>query len=407
MKALVYVQHLLGIGHVRRTAAVVRSLAQAGVEVTVAQGGRPVPDADFGAARVVQLPPARVADASFRPILDESGRPVDDAWRARRAAALLGLEQRLRPDVLVVESFPFGRGAFRFELLPLIEAAAGRSPPARIVSSVRDILVAKDPARLAAMAELAARWFDLILVHGDPRFLPFDATFPHAGRLSGRLRYTGYVAGPRPPDARGSDGADEILVSAGGGAVGGPLLHAALEAARAGAGGGRKWRLLAGAEMPEATRAALVAAAPAHVVVERARPDFPDLLSRCAVSVSQAGYNTVMDLMAARCRSVLVPFSEGGETEQEVRARLLARRGLATLVEEARLDPATLAAAVDRALEAPPPPGSGFRMNGAAVAARLIVSLVRRQPMPASRSGAPHPGTGKEIAENARLAGSG
>ncbi|HET8725955.1 MAG TPA: glycosyl transferase, partial [Alphaproteobacteria bacterium] len=197
MKILFHVQHLLGIGHVRRTALIARALGEAGAEVTVVQGGFPVAGTDFGRARVVQLPPARAADASFRPILDETGRPIDDAWRDRRRAMLLALHDEIRPDALILETFPFGRRAFRFELVPLLESAAVRDPRPLIASSVRDILVAKDAAKQREMAEWAERWFDLVLVHGDAGMIPFGATFPHADRLKGRLRHTGYVAPPQ------------------------------------------------------------------------------------------------------------------------------------------------------------------------------------------------------------------
>ena len=73
------------------------------------------------------------------------------------------------------------------------------------------------------------------------------------------------------------------------------------------------------------------------------------------VSVSQAGYNTVMETLQAGARAVLVPFAAGTEEEQTIRAQLLAERGLVHVVEENALTPATLAAAIDRAVLAPRP----------------------------------------------------
>ena len=66
--------------------------------------------------------------------------------------------------------------------------------------------------------------------------------------------------------------------------------------------------------------------------VFRFRSDFASLLNGAALSVSQAGYNTVCDILRAGCRSLLVPFSAGGETEQSVRAERLARLGLASFI---------------------------------------------------------------------------
>jgi predicted glycosyltransferase len=53
MKALIWVQHLLGIGHVRRAALIARAMTDAGLDVTVASGGFSVAGVGYGAARVV------------------------------------------------------------------------------------------------------------------------------------------------------------------------------------------------------------------------------------------------------------------------------------------------------------------------------------------------------------------
>ncbi len=123
------------------------------------------------------------------------------------------------------------------------------------------------------------------------------------------------------------DGQDEIVVSGGGSAASLPLCRAAIEAARL-VTGRIGWRLLVGHGVPAADFDALKAGAPPHMVVERARPDFPALLARSALSISQAGYNTVLDLAAAHARAILVPFAAGNEQEQTIRAGELARRGL-------------------------------------------------------------------------------
>jgi len=377
VRLLFWVQHLLGIGHVRRAARIASDLADAGFEVTVAEGGFPVPGVDWGRARVARLPPARALDETFKTIVGEDGRPVDAAWKKRRAAATLALAAERKPEILLVETWPFGRRAFRFELRPLVEMARLRRPRPLVLCSVRDILVAKDdPARLAEMADWAERGFDRVLVHGDPDLVPFGATFPLADRIADRIVYTGYVAPPARPVAAGAgDGQGEVVVSAGGGAVGGPLLEAALAARPLTPLAEAPWRLLCGPDMPDDAVRALTAKAPPGVVVERARPDFPDLLARCAVSVSQAGYNTVMDLLRARCRAVVVPFARGAETEQALRAELLARRGVLTIVPEAGLSPRTLADGIAAALAAPAPSALPVPLDGAARTAELVRRL--------------------------------
>jgi predicted glycosyltransferase len=379
VRVLFWVQHLLGIGHVRRAARIAAALVEAGAEVTVADGGFAVPGVDWGGARIVRLPPARAADETFKVLLDADDRPVDPAWKKRRAAATLALAADLRPDALLVESWPFARRPFRFELRPLVEMAAGRRPRPAVLCSVRDILVTKDdPAKIDAAVDWTRRCFDRVLVHGDPDLVPFGATFPGADRIADRIIYTGYVAPPVPVTSGGTEGRGEVIVSAGGGAVGLPLFRAALAARPLTPAATRPWRFLCGPDMGEDTVRDLAAQAPEGVCVERARPDFPDLLARCALSVSQAGYNTVMDLLRARCRSVVVPFARASETEQARRADLLATRGVTTVVAEADLSPTTLADGIVRALAAPPPPAVALRLDGARETARLVLAEISR-----------------------------
>jgi predicted glycosyltransferase len=377
-RVFLWVQHLLGIGHLKRAAILARALAAEGLQVTLASGGLPVPGLaqQLAAAgvRLVQLPPARAADFSFRGLLDESGRAVDDAWRARRKAALLEAWRAAAPQVLVLELFPFGRRQMRFELLPLLELAAAAAPRPAILCSVRDILGGQRSAeRHGETLDLVRRYFDGILVHGDPAVIAFERTFPPAGDIAEKLRYTGYVV--EDPGARASRaGEDEVIVSAGGGAVGERLIEAAIEAKPLSALRGRTWRVLAGGNLPPSARARLEALARrvGGIELEESRPDFTTLLANCRLSISQAGYNTLLETVQAGARALAVPFAGGAETEQSLRARSFAERGLLEVLEESALTPAALAAAADRAAARPAPAGGRVDLGGAGKSARLI-----------------------------------
>ena len=363
-----YVQHLLGIGHAARAALLTRAMRRAGLDVVYADGGFDALDQDLAGAEVVRLPPVKARDATFGALIGADGREIDDAWRARRRAGLLRAFEASHADVVLIETFPFGRWPFRFELLPLLGAAKGR---ARILCSLRDILVPKrEPARLAAIVELLDRYFDAVLVHGDPDFVALDRTFARTRDIAGRLRYTGYVA----PEASGRDTAaqrrGDVIVSTGGGGTGGALMRTALAARPLGTLRDVPWRLLVGPNLPAGDRAALRACD--GVTIEPARRDFPALLAGGMLSISQAGYNTVLDLLQARCRSVLVPFSAHGQSEQALRAALLERRGWAQVLAEDALTPARLAAAADRAAVMRRPCADGLDLDGARRSAEMI-----------------------------------
>ena len=116
---------------------------------------------------------------------------------------------------------------------------------------------------------------------------------------------------------------------------------------------------------------------PGHgVAIERFCYNFVGLLQGCRVSVSQAGYNTVLDIVAAQARAVLVPFAAGRETEQPMRAERLAALGAAELVRENDLSAQSLGAAIERAA-AREPVRLAIDTGGAAHAARLIAAMKR------------------------------
>jgi predicted glycosyltransferase len=371
---LFHVQHLLGIGHLQRTLRIAEALVDYGLTVAVVSGGMPASLPVHPEIRLVQLPPVRSRDARFE-LIDEAGEPLDEALRRRRRDALLAAFDIARPDAVVIEGFPFARRAFRFELDALI--AAARGVRASVICSVRDIIVMRDDAerRRQAVARVR-RDFDAVLVHGDPALVPFVASFPAAPEIADRLIYTGYVAPARSAPTAAGAGCDQVIVSAGGGAAGHALLRAALAARRAGCLADSPWLLLAGINLPDAEFDGLCREAPAGVEIVRFAPDLPELLRRCRVSLSQAGYNTVLEILAARAHAVLVPFAAERETEQLLRAERLSALGAVEILRGHELSPANLAAAIERAAARDPAPVA-IDTGGAARSARIIAEILR------------------------------
>jgi predicted glycosyltransferase len=376
---LFYVQHLLGIGHLQRALRIAEALVQNAVAVTLVSGGAPVALPRDKAIRFVQLTPVRAKDARFK-LVDGHGKPIDDALREDRRAALLDAFAAARPDGVIIEGYPFARRAFRFELEPLIAAVRAARPRPRLICSVRDIVVMRDdPQRHRDIAQRVRRDFDAVLVHGDAAFIPFEASFPAAPEIADRVLYTGYVCPPpeaMPGAMSQAMPGGEVVVSAGGGAAGHALLKAALAARRSGCLAELPWRLITGTNLPEADFAALCEDTPAKIVIERFCYNFVGLLRGCRVSVSQAGYNTVLEILAAHARAVLVPFAAERETEQLMRAERLAALGAVELVRESELSPGTLAAAIESAA-AREPARVAIDTDGAAKSARLIAAMLR------------------------------
>ncbi len=377
-----WVTHLLGTGHLFRTAAIARALDARGARVTVVSGGLGDHGIDFGGAEVKQLLGVRARDATFHELLDEHGDLVAGDLLQARGDRLMEMFREIDPEVFVTELYPFGRRKFRRELDPVLKTIRKTGGGTVVVSSVRDIL---EPPGSREKSEDAATkgadFYDMVLVHGDMALARLEDSFPWPEALSERLHYTGYINSAREPADSDNltDGTDEILVSAGGGAVGMPLYRSAIEASRTAMMAGQKWRLLVGHNLAEEAFQDLKdSARQTPVLVERARPDFPEMLRRARVSVSQAGYNTVVDILAAGTPSVLVPFAEGGEQEQTIRARLLAQQGRAVVLSEGEVTPDALGNAIKTAMELRTNEIAPVAQNGAEESARLILRAAER-----------------------------
>jgi predicted glycosyltransferase len=373
---LFYVQHLLGVGHVFRATRIARELAKRGAIVHVAWGGPKLPSIDLSGLEMLWLEPVKADGAEFQNLVTADGGPVDEALKQRRREALLAAFEALRPDMLLTEAYPFGRRQMRFELEPLMRAA--RAAPWRpvTVASIRDILTeGRKASSLRESLDAARDWFDLVLVHGDPAMVRIGETLPDADEILGKIRYTGIVT-PDPPDLSVPPSVTaQVVVSAGGGAVGHALTAATTGAMALSRRFPSDWLLIVGPERPMADYLEIERAAPAGMQVRRFVPDLARIFASAQVSVSRAGYNTAADLMRAGCRSVLVPFAGGRETEQLRRAQILSRMGLATMLTDEELTPQSLAEAVDRAADLPPMAAS-LDMEGAANSAAILLEFL-------------------------------
>jgi predicted glycosyltransferase len=379
-RAFFYVQHLLGIGHVFRAVRIAHALREHGFVVDLVLGGSPIPGLEIKDLNVIQLTPVKAGPNGFSDLVTLSGESASHELKARRCRELLEAFTSCAPDVLLIEAFPFGRRQMRFELIPLLEAARVRRPRPLVVSSIRDILQeSTKPGRSDETVELLKHYFDHVIVHGLPDLARLEATFPLADRITELTSYSGLV-GPRPSPADGAGiQTTDVIVSAGGGAVGWRLLEMAVLAKPKTPLANSRWLVVTGPNADVADFARLGRLAWQYDVrIERFVPNLAGALKYAQLTISQAGYNTVSDILSAARKAVLIPFAQQGETEQSRRAALLEERGLAVVVSEMALTPETLAAAVDRAL-ALPCTAIALDLGGAAGTAAILKGLLRRR----------------------------
>jgi predicted glycosyltransferase len=356
-RLLFHCQHTLGLGHLIRSLRLTQSFADCFDVVLLVGGG--VPESLELPRGVEVVPLTGPGD----------GRP----------ARVIQAFRRTNPDVVVVELFPFGRKKLASELLPMLEAASASG--ARVVCSVRDILVrgrSDQELHDERAAAIVNRLFDAVLVHADPRFVRLEDTFRPRTPLRVPVHYTGFVAPVEVVELARPQRTGPLVVSAGGGRFGAPLLRAAAAAQPAVlARTGLTMRLVAGPFLPDDEWRGLGQTTRGRRGLElvRAVPDLAAELADASASLSQCGYNTALDLIRSRIPALVVPFAAPGEDEQTRRAELLERLGAVRIVEDTELAPGRLAALVETAIGRPPV-DLRLDLDGAGRSRELLCELV-------------------------------
>jgi len=377
MKIIIYCQHVLGVGHFFRTLELTRAMEK--FEVILITGGDhvevPLPDH----VRQVRLE-GLMMDKDFSALHCVNPENSLDQVKEERKEALLDLLAQEHPDIFLIELYPFGRRAFRFELIPALEYLKGNC---KIVCSLRDILVEKsDPEKYENRVITALnQWFDAVFVHSDTNLIRLDTTFSRLAAINVPLIYTGFVTPLPDPDraeqlrkAAGIGPEDQwIIASAGGGNVGSELLLATAQAV----GSGRLPEnvyldIYTGPYMDKTQKARLTEMDGPRVRVNEFARDFVSLLSAADLSISMGGYNTCMNIVAAQTPALVWPFDQNREQRQ--RAIQLARFAQVCLLENKDLAEDRLAELIREGLSPKKerPAMTGLNICGAANTAAWI-----------------------------------
>ncbi len=381
MKIVLYCQNLVGIGHYLRSLEICRALREH--EVFLVTGGPPIDIPPPDHVREVRLP-GLTMDFGFKNLVSvDKDLSVDQVKKARQKR-LMDLFEREAPVLFIVELFPFGRSAFNFELEPVFKGVRrGDFSSSRVVCSLRDILVEKrDPvAYEERVIGLLNSSFDALLVHSDLSLITLHETFTRVGDIAIPITYTGYITPKPSPNARsrlrkelGLHDNDKLVVaSSGGGKVGFRLLETVAHAFRLmGKEGSTHLILFTGPFIKDEAFDRLQSLSINRMKVFRFTPDFVSYLAAADLSVSMAGYNTCMNILAAGVPALVWPYARN--REQGLRAGLLAQQEALNTIGEDDLQPVRLAALMDGALAGRSRIKISVNLEGAANTVRWLQS---------------------------------
>ena len=367
----IYSHDTFGLGHLRRNLAIADQLlrSEERFEVWLLTGSPVIRQWILPPGLHVQPLPPVVKTGAERYAARAPGQ-VFGLTKGYREALILKLIEEQRPDVFLVDHAPAGMNG---ELLSTLALIRNEMPETRTVLGLRDILDSPASVRrswqeqeLHALIEHA---YDDVFVYGSEQLFDVVGGYGLSAAAARRVKYCGYVVGrsrfeqlngaPRGSvcwDVRRVAGRPVVLVTAGGGGDGYFMMSAYLQGLCAGRANDFYSVLVTGPLMPRAQSEVLQAAAAGRddmQIVAYTTELVPSIRSAELV-VSMAGYNTSVELLAARKKAILVPRSVPRE-EQKLRALLLAKLGLFEFVPADEDLAASLAHKVPRAIGAPAP----------------------------------------------------
>jgi len=259
---------------------------------------------------------------------------------------------QFNPDLIVVDKRAAGVDG---ELLPTLHSLQQNGRHTRLVLGVRDIL--DDPERTRKVLadngsfEVIGEFYDEVWIYGCKAVFDTVSEYAFPEPVVHKTVYCGYLKRPTVAMER-LDGPPRVLVTTGGGGDGSDVIEAYLTGLSClPRNVALSSTVIFGPQMPQVRREEIL-----RRFDYMADVDFLDFEAEIAnryaqsdVVVSQAGYNTVCELLSFSRRAILVPRSEPVR-EQLIRARLMAERGCFECIEPQDLTPDTLLAKVREAL---------------------------------------------------------
>jgi predicted glycosyltransferase len=389
-KLLFYCQHILGMGHLVRSMEIVRGL-MSDFQVCFINGGQIIKEFEISDEIEVVNLPAIKTDSEFKQL-----KPVDDSLSLAevqefRKNKLLQIADEFQPDVLIIELFPFGRGKFSFELIPLLEKLQSSEKSVNIISSLRDIVVTKTNQEKYEnkVCRLMNQYFDMLLIHGDPNFITLNESFSRVKDIQCQTKYTGYVVQKPSVNPELTEEDKEILeseqplilVSVGGGRFGHELIDCVIESADI-----LKDKIphhiqvFTGPFSPEDKVEAWqkITKNKQNIKVSRYTKNLLSYMQKADISISMSGYNTTLNVMTTGVRAMILPFKGNNDQEQRIRAGKLNSLGVVKMLDESDLHPEIFSEKLIDYLGIEPKKLE-FDFNGVENTAALVKNLVSTQ----------------------------
>jgi predicted glycosyltransferase len=381
-KILLYSHDTFGMGNIRRTLLISEELTAhyPGSSILIITGSPMI-----HAFRIpegidyIKLPCLDRVDAERYVPRHLTGCPKE--VNETRAAILKESILRFDPDLMIVDKRAGGVGG---ELLPALAAIRGCGRQTKIVLGVRDILDEPERTR-KVLAEDGSfgtidRFYDEVWIYGCRAIFDTVREYGFPESVARKTYYCGYLKRPIVT-TEPVGGPPRILVTTGGGGDGSPMIEAYLTGLSTLP---RKIALrttvIFGPQMPATRRHEFRQnfSYLADVTFLDFEAELSQQYAQADLVISQAGYNTVCELLSFSRRAILIPRAHPVR-EQLIRARLLNALGLFELIEPEDLNSEFVIAKVMAVLNSHPAAAGTPDLDGLPRLGERVASLLEQQ----------------------------
>ncbi|MDR4463846.1 MAG: hypothetical protein MRJ66_06230 [Nitrospira sp.] len=404
MLIMLYSHDSYGLGHIRRTLEIASQLVE------------DIPDASLviltGSmqAHTYALPPRTEYIKLPTLTKNKEGRycsrslphPIDITLELRQRIILESLCM-LKPDIFLVDKSPAG---IKGELLPALRHCKAFLPHTKLVLGMRDI--EDDPAHVSkewtnsGVIPLLEHTYDAIFLYGTRSLYDPVREYGLSSNIEQKLVPCGYIGrNQSPPEIEhirhelGLHTNRFVLVSPGGGDDGYTIVETYVRMLREHVRPDRHEfdsLIVTGPLMCPEKRQILKQAAREDLALKVIdfTPHLYDYLRAADLVVSMGGYNTMVEVLTANQRGIVVPRVHP-RLEQCIRAERLSAAGLLDMIHPTNLTPSHLFNAITQSLRKPRPPRSqdvGVPLNGAVNVSRAVTQLLLQGQR--DRTSAPH-----------------
>lgn len=191
-KIIIHCQYVYGIGHFVRTIQLATTLISE-FDVYILNGGQNIDQFPIDPRiQIINIPAIYKSEKLNKLIPIDNEYTLEQCFEKRKQIISETLE-RIVPDVIITEHFPFGF-LFKEEALSYISNAKTINQNVKVVASVREVIENNNGGPNDNISiKILNKEYDLLLIHGDENIINIKESFPLINQLKINHIHTGYI----------------------------------------------------------------------------------------------------------------------------------------------------------------------------------------------------------------------